>query len=823
MSRKSHTWNLFYMNSQLNEPWARLPWLGAVEEAKKLGVNLFSFHGGAILDSNGFVKQGNIIYEIAKGEKIDGLISWKGSFTEYLKEKEILEFMEGFGVPVVSVEGKAGTHPQITYGNFEGMKLIVEHVVKVHGHRKIGYLGLVPGHQGFMDRHEGFLEGMKEQGLVPDKNLIKPFLPWVPEVDGKPAEELLDRWLKECVENKVEMIIGACDPISEWAMKRLESMGYQVPGDMGLCGFDGFDEYQDIDIPLTTIDPDWIELGRTSVRKMVDLLDKKPVDSVTVVPPKQKVAKSCGCLDRQVDYLRNKGGSGVFSGKKGYQSEIEGLLEKIAPGKSRQSSSALVAAFKEEVNGANERFIRELDSALMKLTSNEASYYLWQDIISQLFFASSSLFSGKGKILRGHSLCQQARILITHALSRFKNRKTAAILEKKRLEREIGTELATTFSLDEMCAILVKGLEQLDIRSCFLYLYEDPQSYSFPDPCPEWSKLILAYQDFKRLGISEDQSRIKTYELIPDRYFTHHAPGSYGIYGLFHRNDQIGFIVFESESPDSETFAFISNQVASSLKGQTLLNQMDSHSKILSNGIEELSSAIEEIARNIEYLYSSINSQGTAVNQEASAIEEMRGNIKLISQMTEKSSQVSSELDSAALSGAESVKTLVLTIQQVQNKSNNILSLSNLIQEIADKTKLLAFNASVEAAHAGQKGAGFNIVAKEIRNLAEETESNIQGISKELNQLLSQIAESGTLADKAAVKLEIISNSARENSDLNSQLSLAMQEQEGGVNELLTTTGNLVNITSEINNAISEQMAVTNDFKDTLLKLRELV
>jgi len=823
MSRKSSTWNIFYMNSQLNEAWARLPWLGAVEEAKKLGVNLLSFHGGAILDPNGFAKQGNIIYEIAKGEKIDGLISWKGSFTEHLEEKKILEFVEGFGVPVVSVEGKAGSHPQITYGNLEGMKLNVEHIVKVHGFKKIGYLGLVPGHQGFMDRHKGFLEGMKEQGLVPDEKLIKPFLPWVPEVDGKPAEELLDQWLKECVQNKVEMIIGACDPISAWAMNRLQSMGFKVPEDLAVCGFDGFDEYQDIDIPLTTIDPDWVELGRTSVRKMVDLLEKKPVDDITVVPPKQKVAKSCGCLDNQVSYLRSKGGSGFFSGKKGFHSEIEALLEKIAPGSSHQNSAALIAAFKEEVNGANERFIRELDSALMKLTREEESFHLWQDIISQFFFACTVLFSGKGKILKGHSLCQQARILITHALNRFKNRKTTAILGKKRLEREIGTELATTFSQDEMCSILVKGLERLGIRSCFLYLYEDPQPYTFPDPCPQWSKLILAYQDFKRVNLSEDQCRVKTDELIPNRYFSNHAPGSYSIYALFHRNDQIGYILFESENPDYETYAFITDQVASSLKGQNLLNQMDSHSKILSSGIEELSSAIEEIARNIEHLYSSISSQGTSVNQEASAIEEMRGNIKLISQMTEKSSLVSTELDSAALSGAESVKTLVMTIQQVQKKSNNILSLSSLIQEIADKTKLLAFNASVEAAHAGQKGAGFNIVAKEIRNLAEETESNIQGISKELNLLMSQIVESGTLADKAVSKLGIISSSARENSDLNSQLSLAMQEQEGGINELLTTTGNLVNITSEINNAISEQMAVTNDFKDTLLKLRELV
>ena len=68
----------------------------------------------------------------------------------------------------------------------------------------------------------------------------------------------------------------------------------------------------------------------------------------------------------------------------------------------------------------------------------------------------------------------------------------------------------------------------------------------------------------------------------------------------------------------------------------------------------------------------------------------------------------------------------------------------------------------------------------------------------------------------------IISNSAQAN-DLNRQLSLAMKEQDMGTNEILHTTQGLVSITSEINQSMQEQMVVTNEFKDTLLKLRELV
>ncbi len=354
------------------------------------------------------------------------------------------------------------------------------------------------------------------------------------------------------------------------------------------------------------------------------------------------------------------------------------------------------------------------------------------------------------------------------------------------------------------------------ITSCYLALFENPESYKYPAPAPEWAKIIMACKDNKAVKLSQEEQKIHSRTLILNRFIDESSVGSFCVYPLSFREEQIGYIIYESELLDPGTYNFISSQISSALQGTLLIRKINRHSRELENGIEELSSAIEEMARNIQTISNNISNQSSAVTEEAAAIEEMKSNIKRIADMSGTTADLSDNLDTAANEGAVSVKELIETIEEIQNKSRNIGKLSALIQEIADKTKLIAFNAAVEAVHAGEKGKGFSIVAKEIRKLAEDTEKNIQSISSEVTNLLKAISNSGNLTNHTRDKLDnIISNSSQTN-ELNKQLSLAMNEQDVGATEILKTIEDLVFITSGINQAMDEQVIVTNDFKSTL-------
>ncbi|MBN2737818.1 MAG: substrate-binding domain-containing protein [Spirochaetales bacterium] len=818
------SWNIAYFTSIIYEPWAQLPWLGAVEEAKSRNINLFTFPGEAFKSKNGFLEQGNIIYELARSNKIHGLVSWKGNLTLELSDRELEDYLSGFNVPVVLMEGSLKAFPMVDYGNYHGMKMNIKHLVQIHGFNKIAYLGLVPGHKGYEDRFKGYKDGLKENGLNFDEGLVRPWLLWVSEVDGVPSSQLLDNWLKERVAKGMQAIIGACDPIAVWIIERLEALGYRVPEDVSVCGFDGFDEYQVLKRPLTTIDPDWMGLGRTAVKVMLDILEKRKVEQVNTVPAIQKIAKTCGCMEKEVvmaayqalPYLGRVIRLPVM------KKMIRQLLGELAGEKGAEIADKLLYFYISDVKTSKVSFVQEFDSVLTHYSEKLEDFKLWHIFITHLQKNNEILFVFKKHLGKASALCQQARILITNALQRFKSRENSQKRLKIAAQRNLGTELITAFTQDELCRILEKGVVQLNINSCYLYLYDGPGAYHFYDALPEYSYLILAMKDGKRVNIGDGQKRIKSTQIVPDDIFINSPPANYCVYSLYSRDSQIGYLVFESPIPDEEAYEFIAKQVASGLMGILLLKKLDNHSRVLSDGIEELSSAVEQIVRNIENIFTTMNMQGQAVSDEASAIEEMRSNINRIAELSDKTAELSNQLDDDADNGAASVKNLVNAIQGIRQRSDNILSLSTLIQDIADKTKLLAFNAAVEAAHAGKGGVGFNIVSKEIRKLAEETENNIRGISSELDTLLKLIRQSGALAEDTILRLGSIIDSTRVTSDLNTQLNYAMKEQDRGVQEILKTTQSLVQITAEINTSMTEQRAVTKDFKDTITKLNEI-
>ncbi len=245
------------------------------------------------------------------------------------------------------------------------------------------------------------------------------------------------------------------------------------------------------------------------------------------------------------------------------------------------------------------------------------------------------------------------------------------------------------------------------------------------------------------------------------------------------------------------------------------IRRISDSSNQLASASEELSSVTEDATRGLHQQSQEIEQAATAVNQMTAAVEEVASNAVA-------TSQASRESDRIAQHGREQVHQTVLSIEsladdvtanatQVEDLAQKVYGISkvlDVIRSIAEQTNLLALNAAIEAARAGEAGRGFAVVADEVRALAHRTQQS----TREIEQMIGGIQQ-GT--DQAVSSMQQSNGRARATLDIAKSAGTALEEIASAFT--LINERNLV-----IASASEQQAAVAREVDRNLMNIRDL-
>ncbi len=163
--------------------------------------------------------------------------------------------------------------PAIRVNNIENTVTTVGHLVSL-GHRRIGFLGGSYGSTTMQDRFSGYKRGIKKYKCESDRNLIA-HADLTIEGGYEKAKEILER------SNSPTAFVAANDQLAIGAIKAAKDLGFRIPGDIAVVGFDNIPFSRYFDPAVTTVDIPRYDMGAASVRILLDVINKKPVPPIT--------------------------------------------------------------------------------------------------------------------------------------------------------------------------------------------------------------------------------------------------------------------------------------------------------------------------------------------------------------------------------------------------------------------------------------------------------------------------------------------------------------------------------------------------------------
>jgi signal transduction histidine kinase/DNA-binding LacI/PurR family transcriptional regulator/DNA-binding response OmpR family regulator len=475
-----------------------------------------------------FDTKANILNDLVSPKIADGIIVISSLLSAPTSPDEFRERCRRFHpLPVVSLGIAYEGIPSVVLDNSAGMYDAVSHLIEVHHLRKIAFIHGLEGHHDAIERFSAFSRAMETHDVPVEESLIL-HGDFQYESGTTAVRELLDARGK-VPGRDVQAIVCCNDYMASAVVIELERRGIAIPAEIAVMGFDDIPFTTCTKPSLSTVHQPFDILAAKATELLLNLMEGKAVPESVHVSSRFIPRGSCGCLDvlDHTEYVP--------------LSDDPAKLHEIAP--------------EEKLAYLNSEIIKSVKPTLM----------LWKHAISHLW--AEDKWDLKPDTASAPLNCSRDAwgLLSRIANNTFNSNNYQNIIYK------VGNVLASTLEIPELMSILTRMLPDAGIKRCCICLYEDPERT--PGMLPPTSNLILAFNQDGSEVLPPGGLRFATVEFLPKEIVLKQGWNSWVIMPLFYKEEQLGYVLVDSDAPHEDIHWNLRNQISSALKGARLLDE----------------------------------------------------------------------------------------------------------------------------------------------------------------------------------------------------------------------------------------------------------
>jgi methyl-accepting chemotaxis protein len=242
------------------------------------------------------------------------------------------------------------------------------------------------------------------------------------------------------------------------------------------------------------------------------------------------------------------------------------------------------------------------------------------------------------------------------------------------------------------------------------------------------------------------------------------------------------------------------------LVGKTIMGRINDSVDAINETANHVTAASSQISSSIQSLAEGSSEQAAAIEETSSSLEEMSSMTKQNANNANQADSLMKETSKIVADANTSMGALTTSMAEITKASHETSRIIKTIDEIAFQTNLLALNAAVEAARAGEAGAGFAVVAEEVRNLSMRAAEAAQNTSSLIEDTVKKIGDGSKLVTATSEDFAKVSESVRQVGGLVSEITSASNEQAQGIDQVNISVSEMDKVVQQ-NAANAEEIA----------------